>query len=361
MIIKPPVQWQNRLLRYVTYVLFFPLSLLFAFLLLIKNSIGKPRPVKNKVRVICIGSLSVGGSGKTPFVEWYARLLVARGLKLCVISNGYRKKSHGLVCVSDGIKMNASLDASGDEAYMMAINFLNDNLNIPVISSPNRSHGIDLAKKNYDPDIILLDDGFQDFSVYKDAVLCVEDYWERDYPQLWLPLGRLRDLKQNIKKCNAHVVTKIPPHAVLQTEAGALPFLGFTYYLYAMYDLDDRPLNFEILKHQKIIVLAGLGHNDAFLRTVEFIARDNSAEVIHFAEFHDHHWYSRADIRRILSLQGSDTNDYIVLTSQKDAIKVKKEWVPFGFRFFYLKPFMKPVHDAAADELAAIALRLKRQ
>lgn len=361
MIIKPPVQWKYRTIRYPAYVLFFPFSILFALLLVAKNLFTKSNAGQNKMPVICVGSLSVGGSGKTPFVEWYARLLASRGIKLCVISNGYCKKTRGLISVSDGKKMKASIEESGDEAYMMAANFLKDNLNIPVIASPHRSHGIDYAQKNYEPDMVLLDDGFQDFSVFKDVVLLVEDYWERFYPRVWLPVGRLRDLKKNKKKCDGHIVTKIPEQTVLDSGSEEIPLWGFTYYRYEMYDLDDRLISIVNLANKKIILLAGLGHNDAFLKSVESICIEVSAKVVHFEEFHDHHWYSSSDMYRILSLQGSDPNDYIVLTSQKDAIKVKKTWFPPGFKFFYLKPFMKPVNDAAVNELAAIALRLKRQ
>ena len=107
--------------------------------------------------VICIGNITVGGTGKTPAVQYFAKKLQEQGKKVVVVSRGYRgKRKVDPLVVSDGKKILVSSKESGDEPYSHALN-----LKVPVVVGRDRYEAAKLAKKVFNADTILLDDGFQ--------------------------------------------------------------------------------------------------------------------------------------------------------------------------------------------------------
>ena len=162
--------------------------------------------------MVSIGNLSVGGTGKTPFVLFLANTLKAGGLNVAVLSRGYKRKSTGTHVVSDGNAVQSDLKNSGDEPFMLA-NKLQD---IPVVVDENRYRGGQFICNEYKPDVILMDDAFQHRRVFRDVDIVLINSNHRR-PKL-LPYGLLREPLRNIKRADAVIFTKAnltPPDETL--------------------------------------------------------------------------------------------------------------------------------------------------
>ena len=339
MVIKPIVEWKNPLIRAVSYVLFYPIALLFGLSAEFRNILYDRRILKAAVcnsYIIGVGSLSVGGSGKTPLVEFLAERLARNEAKIGVVSNGYRKKSAGTVIVSDGRKLLTDVFYGGDEAYVMAVNFLRQGLRIPVISGPDRLEAIRILEAQLHCDVVILDDAFQYRKVKKSVEFNVQDYLEYGYPFFVLPVGRLREFKKNLKRADAVIITKSPAefHTQRILDRDDVPFLVSRYQPVSLGQwFNDQEIPLETITNQKVILFSALGYNTSFQHCAADVCARYHAEIVRTIEFQDHRWYTRRDIQRIFNLipEHSATN-YIVLTTQKDSVKISAEWIPKKMR-----------------------------
>lgn len=139
------------------------------------------------VPVVSVGNISVGGTGKTPFVHEVVRELLALGRRPAVVSRGYGRRSSGQVVVSDGSRILATVQEAGDEVLLHA-----ETLRIPVIADADRVAGAQTAIARFDVNVIVLDDGFQHRRLVRDCDIVLLDRATLDRPVL-LPVGRLRE------------------------------------------------------------------------------------------------------------------------------------------------------------------------
>ena len=165
---------------------------------------GRRKAEQHPVPVISVGNLTVGGTGKTPMVEYLCRLL-REEWRVAVLSRGYKRKSRGFHLVDPGDK--ASL--SGDEPLQIKRKFPE----LLVAVDKDRNHGVKrllALPETQRPDLILLDDGFQYRKLKPARNLLLVDYNRPVFDDQLLPLGRLRDLPEQIRRADAVVVTKTP-------------------------------------------------------------------------------------------------------------------------------------------------------
>lgn len=165
---------------------------------------GRRKAEQHPVPVISVGNLTVGGTGKTPMVEYLCRLL-REEWRVAVLSRGYKRKSQGFHLVDPGDK--ASL--SGDEPLQIKRKFPE----LLVAVDKDRNHGVKqllALPETQRPDLILLDDGFQYRKLKPARNLLLVDYNRPVFDDQLLPLGRLRDLPEQIRRADAVVVTKTP-------------------------------------------------------------------------------------------------------------------------------------------------------
>lgn len=157
------------------------------------------------VEIICIGNITVGGTGKTPAVQYFVKRLQKMGRKVAVVSRGYRgKRKREPLLVSDGYEIFATARESGDEPFIHALN-----LKVPIVVSSNRYKGCMFAKKHFGVDTIVLDDGFQHRKLYRDRDIVLIDATN---PFGWgevLPKGMLReDFKKGARRASEFIITK---------------------------------------------------------------------------------------------------------------------------------------------------------
>jgi tetraacyldisaccharide 4'-kinase len=242
--------------------------------------------------VVSVGNLSVGGSGKTPFVLLLGELLKACGVKFDILSRGYGRQTRGVALVDPG---GSSRDF-GDEPLLMA-----RRLGVSVVVGEDRYEAGVFAENKFGAQLHLLDDGFQHRALARDfdvVLVTPEDARDR-----LLPAGRLREPLTSLRRADAVVLT-----------SGAVP--------------DSFPLNGKVVWRAR----RGILPNNVPVRPVVFcgIARPKNfllqlrtagIEPVAEAFFGDHHAYTERDIRDLLKLrQQSEAEGFV--TTEKDAINL---------------------------------------
>lgn len=285
---------------------------------------GLARAQKLSGPVVSIGNLSVGGSGKTPFVLLLGDLLKARGLKFDILSRGYGRKTRGVALVGPA----GSPHDFGDEPLLMA-----RRLNVPVIVGESRHAAGIFAEQKFGPQLHLLDDGFQHRSLARDfdiVLVTPEDARDR-----LLPGGRLREPLSSLRRADAVVLTSgASPEAfplaqklVWRARRGILPA-----------NVPARPVAF-----------CGIA------RPKNFVAQLRTAGIEPVAEafYRDHHAYTEPDIRDLLNLRQRSEADGFV-TTEKDAVNL-------GGYLAALAPLaVVPVKMELADAANAVDTMLAR-
>ena len=242
--------------------------------------------------VISVGNLSVGGSGKTPFVILLGELLKARSVKFDVLSRGYGRQTRGVLEVDPG----GSPAQFGDEPLLIA-----RRLEVPVILGEDRYQAGQLAEQKFGPQLHVLDDGFQHRALARDfdIVLVTAD----DARDSLLPAGRLREPLASLKRADAVVLTAgaapesfpLDGKLVWRVRRGILPK-----------NVPSRPVAF-----------CGIARPQNFILQL----RKAGVEPVAEAVYRDHHAYNEADIRELLALKASSEADGFV-TTEKDAINL---------------------------------------
>ena len=155
-------------------------------------------------RVISVGNLSVGGTGKTPMVECFARRLHGDGRGVAILSRGYRGKGKGTVIVSDGVNLLVDDRYAGDEPYLLASRLRS----VPVIVNRDRVKGAEKALHRFHSKYLILDDGFQYRRLQRDLDVVLVDF--QSSPQRLLPAGPLREPWRNLRRADLIFLTKCP-------------------------------------------------------------------------------------------------------------------------------------------------------
>lgn len=187
-------------------LVYIPLSWLYSMVLTIRHFLyDKHILLSHSVSVptICVGNLAVGGTGKTPMVEYLVRLLVSKGLHPAVLSRGYKRSTHGFVLADE----QSTVATIGDESLQLKRKFPE----VPVAVCENRVRGVrQLQRLIPDLDVVILDDAMQHRAIRCGYTVMLTPYDRLYIDDQMLPWGRLRDLPSRALKADAIVVTKCP-------------------------------------------------------------------------------------------------------------------------------------------------------
>jgi tetraacyldisaccharide 4'-kinase len=289
--------------------------------------------------VISVGNLSVGGSGKTPFVIALGELLQARGIRFDVLSRGYRRKTRGVLVVEpDG---NAA--DFGDEPLLIA-----RRLGVPVIVGESRYEAGRLAEQKFEPQLHILDDGFQHRSLARDFDIVLMT--EQDFDDRLLPSGRLREPLSALQRADAIVLPAglelEPPSrrdAASRVSRVALPQKP-------IWRIERRLVLPKVPAAP--VVFCGIARPEQFFAQVRAAGIAPAAEI----SFRDHHVYDVDDIQRLVNAR-IERNAGGFLTTEKDAINLAQ-------RQHCLEPLivaeLKVVLDHPTDVMNAILSRIAK-
>lgn len=285
--------------------------------------------------VLSIGNLTAGGTGKTPMAMYLARLVKDSGWEVAVISRGYKGAAEKTVAVvSDGRGNCVGPETAGDEPFLIA-NRLRD---IPVIVGQDRYAAGLRAIKEFDPDVLVLDDAFQHLPLARDINLVLLDYTHPFGNTHLLPRGTLREPVSALLRADAFVLTRcdtvsdatgtkqLAPGEKFMREKPVFKARHMPYLLKAgncEAGVARMPLesvsrcDAAILKGRKVFAFSGIARNDDFRRTLH----EFSCDIKGFLGFPDHHRYSDNDLLRILATVRRSGAD-LVMTTEKDYARI---------------------------------------
>jgi tetraacyldisaccharide 4'-kinase len=303
-----------------------PLSFVYGAAVKIRSALYRDRIFKTHtvgVPVFSVGNITTGGTGKTPLVEWMAGRLAERGHRVCVLTRGYRRANPSeRVVVSDGERIVADAEQSGDEAMMLARSLLGQ---AAVVCDADRVGGANWAIENLKPDVLILDDGFQHIRIARDLDIVTVDATNPWGNGRLLPAGILREPIDSLSRADCVIVTRTADaiEAGLQErirQATDAPTFRSTTVTRRITPLDSPELEAdkETLRKQPIAAFCGIGNPEAFFQQL----REEGFDLRHTEAFRDHHKYSQTDIDR-LSRRAADAGAQALITTAKDAVKLR--------------------------------------
>lgn len=270
------------------------------------------------VPTICIGNLTVGGTGKTPHTEYFIEQL-SRRYRIGVVSRGYKRKSRGVV-VADA---HTQAEDIGDEPYQIWMKYRKKITGLSVGS--RRIEAIrTLLKRHPETELIILDDAFQHRALKADLYILLCDYYRPFYKDFMLPAGDLRDLRSEARRADLVIVSKCPPDIPAEEQASIKKHIAryaphapvfFSTYTYGPVEKiwqETPPFS------DSIVLLSGIATPLLF----EKAATSCGFEIKEHLAFPDHHHYDEATLRKVLySLQKHPGAS--LLTTEKDFAKIK--------------------------------------
>jgi tetraacyldisaccharide 4'-kinase len=311
--------WERkRLFGKIAWILLLPFSCVFSIVVFIRNllfSMHWRRALALERPVISIGNLTVGGTGKTPSCLWLAQELESRGLRVAVLSRGYKRNAVRPVILcpdSDGyLPSEGDVATAGDEPFMMA-----------------RLYGqtVGVGKERYrvaqellgksEVDVFILDDGFQHRQLKRDVDLVLLG---NDSAGSLLPAGPFREPRNALRRADfvlltgarenwKPVIDSVANGACFAGSLEAVALVGFESNLWK-----EHPLT--LLYRSRILAVTGVANPEGLYRFI----RDYEGEIVDILEFPDHHGFSSSDWQQInRAARGVD----LIVTTEKDIVKL---------------------------------------
>lgn len=297
-------------------IILFPFAVLYGAITSIRNFLFDKGILKSytfNIPIIAVGNLSVGGTGKTPQIEYLIRLLSPK-YKIATLSRGYKRQSEGFVLADS----TSNAEILGDEPFQFYTKFNN----IQVAVDANRKNGIEqLLSQTEKPDVILLDDAFQHRKVKAGFYILLTSYGDLYADDFMLPTGNLRESRNGAKRANIIVVTKCPATLSLVEQnkiKAKLKLLPHQELYFSFIDYDElvysegKTMKVSEIKIVDKLLLAGIAKPNPFFA---YLQSDNDEKLV----FPDHHHFTESDIKAI---ENKSRNKKII-TTEKDFVRLK--------------------------------------
>lgn len=307
----------------------YPLSFLYGLGVNLRNQLFDWKILRSRsfdVPVICIGNITVGGTGKTPHTEYLIKLL-QKEFQVAVLSRGYKRKSKGFVLANP----ETSISQIGDEPYQMKQKFPH----VHVAVDADRCNGIEqLCAPNITPEVevVLLDDAFQHRYVKPGINILLVDYHRMIGEDALLPAGRLREPERGKNRANIVIVTKCPrnikpmDYRIISKQIDLYPYqdLYFSTLTYGELtplckkeEIPTRTLD-SLGQDEKVLLLTGIASPEQIKQDLE-----NYTSHIEAATFPDHHAFTAKDLQSIKQrFDEMGEGKKIIITTEKDATRL---------------------------------------
>ena len=282
---------------------------------------GILKPKRLPCKVISIGNITVGGTGKTPMTIYVADVVKRLGYQVVVISRGYKggsEKPGGIV--SNGRKFFMGAEAAGDEPFMMAKRLKN----IPVVVGKNRFEAGELSIREFNPDVVVLDDAFQHLKLFRDINIVLLDYRYPFGNHHLIPRGILREPISSVNDGDAYILTRAdaPDSDSIASpilERMKRPFFR-SFHVPSAYSTNREMSEIhdpEYLKGRRGYAFSGIARNSDFRRTIDMLGCD----IVGFSEFPDHYRYAGNDLEQI-SERAKKAGAEVLITTEKDYVRI---------------------------------------
>jgi tetraacyldisaccharide 4'-kinase len=284
-------------------------------------------------RVISVGNITVGGSGKTPVTIFLASELKKAGVRVAILSRGYGRAGSTPRVVSDGegVLMGLGPREAGDEPLLMAQRLKG----VPVIVGRDRASAGRLALREFSSEVLVLDDGFQHLRLFRDFDIVLVDSTRGLGNSHLLPRGILREPVGALSRADLIMVKgaggagnpDIGDILGMDKVKGvsSIPLKGFSYTPSRLYDVfSGETARSSTLRGTGVAALAGIAEPGSFVETLEGLGAGVSKTLF----YPDHHDYTPADVDDIVN-EARLTHSRTVVTTEKDSVKL----APFASRF----------------------------
>ena len=303
-----------------------PFSWIYGSIVRFRNwlfDMGLKKSKSFSIPIISVGNITVGGSGKTPHVEYLIRLLHDKA-KIAVLSRGYKRKSHGYVLAEE----STTMPEIGDEPFQMHQKFSD----IYVAVDAKRARGIENLQNDEatkDVDVVLLDDAFQHRYVKPGISILLVDYHRLIIYDKMLPAGRLREPLSGKNRADIVIITKCPKDLkpmefrVLTKAMDLYPFQKL-YFTSIDYDtpkgvFEEKQIELDKLQDYHVLLLTGI----ASPKQMEHDLKPMTKDITNLS-FGDHHSFKGKDIDRINDAFESMPEPRIIITTEKDAVRLRE-------------------------------------
>ncbi|MFH1198218.1 MAG: tetraacyldisaccharide 4'-kinase [bacterium] len=302
-----------------------PVVVIYGFIIKVRNYFfdkGIFHEKKVNAKIIAVGNITVGGSGKTPAVMYITNLLKNAGYKVGILSRGYRRKTKGYLLVSKGEEIDLKVEEYGDEIVMVTNECM-----VPTAVSERRVGGVNKFLKDVALDAVVLDDAYQHRWIHRDLNIMMIDQRfltkKETLEQKLLPLGLMREPFSSTDRADIIIINKKfsekieIPERLKKFFPAEKTFYGF-YEAKGIFDLKTHHFyKIEEFTGQKSLVVCGIARPYSFLNVLE----KNKINITNKLLFDDHQEYTVKEVQQIRK-KFYDTNSFSVLTTQKDAVKL---------------------------------------
>ena len=280
-------------------------------------------------RVVSVGNVTVGGTGKTPVVILLTEWLLAAGRRVAVLSRGYKRESGVPYClVSDGVRLLAGPSDAGDEPFLIARRCPTA---IVAVGADRAALGR-WVLAHHPVDCMILDDGFQHLALSRDVDLVLLDATDALGLDAMVPAGRLREPLSGLGRAAALLVTRADLKKDVEAVCSRLRakhlradkvvevrFVPVS--LVSVQSGETKPL--EWCRGMKVWMVSGIGNSESFCRSIASLA----VEIVGETAFSDHHRYHDDEVRRVHA-DAQTAGAELVLTTEKDAGKLQPFLTP---------------------------------
>jgi tetraacyldisaccharide 4'-kinase len=309
-----------------------PLSKIYGAAVRIRNrqyDTGEKERVRLDAKVISVGNLTVGGTGKTPLVESVSRLALEQNGKVAILSRGYGRTSQRLTVVSDGSSIRCGVDEAGDEPLMLAKRIPEA---VVIVNADRAAAGREAIRMGCHT--LVLDDGFQHRRLARDLDLVVLDGRHPFGNGKLLPAGPLREPPESLRRAHAVILTRSSDEDYANALESIRPFtqapvLRSRHQPCSWRDSSGSEYPLSHLSGKRAVVFSGIGSPGSFESTVSRLG----VKIMKSVRFRDHHRYSASEIQALTQAARSASAE-VLMTTEKDAQKIKPEWSDWPI--FYL-------------------------
>ena len=308
----------NKLFRFILS----PIGVIYRIVVKIRNICYDLKILPSfrlKCKVVSVGNITIGGTGKTPAVIALAKYFQDKHISPAILSRGYRKKTKGTVLVTDGKTICSDWQSVGDEAFFTAHSLKS----IPIVVDPNRIRGGQYLIERFNPDVIILDDAFQHRRIRRDLDLVLLNCLDGREKYRLIPFGNLREPLSQLRRADLIVLSKsnlgsfpspsvnIDKRSKANIYKGSLSPTGF------LLDKNGKNVSIQEVQDKVGVLVSGVGNPSGFLKTVESLKLKISTHL----SFRDHQIYTKKMIENIISKVKVSGSDFI-LTTEKDMFKL---------------------------------------
>ncbi len=299
-------------------ILLWPLSVLYGFAIRVRNFCydkGLCKSYTVDCKVISVGNVTVGGTGKTPTVQYLFEKLSSLGKRVAILSRGYGRTTKGGVLVSDGEKIWCTAREAGDAPFLLALSCFG------AIVAVDEDR-IRMARKivaKYSPDVIILDDAFQHRRIRRDLDIVMIRSGKPFGNGFLLPAGPLREPLQSLRRSHLILASGKDDSVKKITAKERIPVVNFHY---KVRDIRNKHgyVSATELSGKDIIAFCGIANPTSFLQTLA----NFHVNILDFATFQDHHRYTEKDLMQLRFRSQRLASNYII-TTEKDWVKLPQD------------------------------------